>query len=102
MKVNLPRGKITVYLAKSIEAKIENPSHLISSLRFQKSTPNMKESILLPVLALVSWTMVMLVWLVTTRVPAMQKVGLHKFKTKRDTEELLPKKGVQSLLFSTW
>ncbi|MEO1404997.1 MAG: MAPEG family protein, partial [Pseudomonadota bacterium] len=29
-----------------------------------------------PVLALIAWTMVMLLWLYATRIPAMQKAGV--------------------------
>jgi len=48
----------------------------------------MTSTILTPVLALVCWTMVMWCWLYATRLPAMKAIGLHRFKEKKDLEQL--------------
>lgn len=46
-----------------------------------------------PVLALVAWTMVMLLWLYATRIPAMQKAGIDPQEaadTKSDWKQKMP------------
>ncbi|MCX4242787.1 MAPEG family protein [Paraliomyxa miuraensis] len=45
-------------------------------------------SILAPVLALVCWTLVMWFWLYATRIPAMRAIGMHRFKEKKDLDQL--------------
>ncbi|NRA31131.1 MAG: MAPEG family protein [Parvularculaceae bacterium] len=53
----------------------------------------MMESILTPVLALVTWSLVMWFWLYLTRIPAMQKAGINAAKMKEKSEmDVLPRK----------
>lgn len=50
------------------------------------------ESILTPVLALVSWSLVMWLWMYATRIPAMQKAGIDAGALKEKSElEVLPR-----------
>jgi len=49
---------------------------------------SMASTILNPALALVCWTIVMWCWLYATRIPAMKAIGLHRFKEKKDFEQL--------------
>jgi hypothetical protein len=42
----------------------------------------MPDNILAPVVALVAWTLVMLVWMVVVRMPAMRKAGIDVTKVK--------------------
>lgn len=51
------------------------------------------EPILLPVIALVLWTLVMQAWMIIVRIPAMQGAGLGPQSAERtaDLAELLPK-----------
>ena len=42
----------------------------------------MTQPILLPVATLVAWTLVMALWMLATRVPAMQKAKMHPEKAK--------------------
>lgn len=50
----------------------------------------MLQSIMTPVLILVSWTLLMWVWMYATRIPAMQKAGIDagKIKQKGDLDVL--------------
>lgn len=52
----------------------------------------MTATILTPVLILVSWTLVMWLWMYATRIPAMRKVGIDAGKLKEKSElDVLPK-----------
>ena len=44
----------------------------------------MYSSIIAPVVALVAWTLVMMIWMYATRLPAMRRAGLLKHE-KRGT-----------------
>lgn len=50
----------------------------------------MLQSMMTPVLILISWTLVMWVWMYATRIPAMQKAGIDagKIKQKGDLDVL--------------
>lgn len=48
-------------------------------------------TILTPVLILVSWTLVMWLWMYATRIPAMQKAGIDPAKMRENSElDVLP------------
>lgn len=52
----------------------------------------MTATILTPVLALASWTLVMWLWMYATRIPAMQKAGINPAKLKEKSElDALPR-----------
>jgi hypothetical protein len=56
----------------------------------------MSATILTPVLALASWTLVMFVWMYATRIPAMQKAGINAAKLKEKSElDALPRSARQ-------
>ncbi len=42
----------------------------------------MTQSLLTPIIALVAWSLVMWVWMLVTRIPAMQKAKMHPQKAK--------------------
>lgn len=49
-------------------------------------------SMMVPVLALVCWTLVMWAWMYATRIPAMQKAGINAAKMKEKSEmDVLPR-----------
>lgn len=49
-------------------------------------------SMMVPVLALVCWTLVMWLWMYATRIPAMQKAGINAAKMKEKSEmDVLPR-----------
>jgi len=51
----------------------------------------MLQSIMTPVLILISWTLVMWIWMYATRLPAMQKAGIDPGKLKQKGElDVLP------------
>ncbi|MCC5981137.1 MAG: MAPEG family protein [Oceanicaulis sp.] len=57
----------------------------------------MYASMMVPVLALVCWTLVMWTWMYATRIPAMQKAGLKPAKLKEKSElDVLPR-GVRQI-----
>lgn len=57
----------------------------------------MYASMMVPVLALVCWTLVMWVWMYATRIPAMHKAGLKPAKLKEKSElDVLPR-GVRQI-----
>lgn len=45
-------------------------------------------STLTPVVALITWTVVLWLWMYATRIPAMRAIGMGKFKTKEDLRQL--------------
>lgn len=52
----------------------------------------MYQSMMVPLLALVCWTLVMWVWMYATRIPAMQKAGINAVKLKEKSEmDVLPR-----------
>lgn len=52
----------------------------------------MGATILTPVLALASWSLVMFVWMYATRIPAMQKAGINPARLKEKSElDALPR-----------
>lgn len=51
------------------------------------------DSMLTPVLALISWSLVMWLWMYVTRIPAMQRAGIDPGKLKEKSElNVLPRK----------
>lgn len=52
----------------------------------------MYETILMPVLVLIAWTLVMWLWMYATRIPAMQKAGINAAKLREKSEmDVLPR-----------
>lgn len=52
----------------------------------------MYQSMMVPLLALVCWTLVMWLWMYATRIPAMQKAGIDPAKLKEKSEfDVLPR-----------
>lgn len=52
----------------------------------------MLQSMMTPVLILISWTLVMWVWMYATRIPAMQKAGINAAKMREKSEmDVLPR-----------
>jgi hypothetical protein len=52
----------------------------------------MLQSMMTPVLILISWTLVMWLWMYATRIPAMQKAGIDAAKMREKSEmEVLPR-----------
>ncbi|KPP81612.1 MAG: hypothetical protein HLUCCA04_07380 [Oceanicaulis sp. HLUCCA04] len=52
----------------------------------------MYQSMMVPLLALVCWTLVMWLWMYATRIPAMQKAGINAAKLKEKSEfDVLPR-----------
>ncbi|MFC4725219.1 MAPEG family protein [Glycocaulis abyssi] len=52
----------------------------------------MYQSMMVPLLALVCWTLVMWVWMYVTRIPAMKKAGIDPVKLKEKSEmDVLPR-----------
>lgn len=52
----------------------------------------MYETILMPVLVLIAWTLVMWLWMYATRIPAMQKAGINAAKMREKSEmDVLPR-----------
>ncbi|MGY6661765.1 MAG: MAPEG family protein [Glycocaulis sp.] len=57
----------------------------------------MYQSMMVPLLVLVCWTLVMWVWMYATRIPAMQKAGINAAKMKEKSEmDVLPR-GVRQI-----
>lgn len=57
----------------------------------------MYESMMVPLLVLVCWTLVMWAWMYATRIPAMQKAGINAAKMKEKSEmDVLPR-GVRQI-----
>jgi hypothetical protein len=51
----------------------------------------MYDNILTPMLAMISWTLVMWLWMYATRIPAMQKAGINPARMKLKSEmDVLP------------
>ena len=52
----------------------------------------MLQSMMTPVLILISWTLVMWLWMYATRIPAMQKAGINASKMREKSEmDVLPR-----------
>jgi hypothetical protein len=52
----------------------------------------MLQSMMTPVLILISWTLVMWLWMYATRIPAMQKAGIDAAKMREKSEmDVLPR-----------
>lgn len=52
----------------------------------------MYQSMMVPLLVLVCWTLVMWAWMYATRIPAMQKAGINAAKMKEKSEmDVLPR-----------
>ncbi len=52
----------------------------------------MFQSMMTPVLILISWTLVMWIWMYATRIPAMQKAGIDAAKMREKSEmDVLPR-----------
>jgi len=52
----------------------------------------MYQSMMVPLLALVCWTLVMWLWMYATRIPAMRKAGIDPAKLKEKSEfDVLPR-----------
>ena len=57
----------------------------------------MYQSMMVPLLVLVCWTLVMWLWMYATRIPAMQKAGINAAKMKEKSEmDVLPR-GVRQI-----
>lgn len=57
----------------------------------------MYQSMMVPLLVLVCWTLLMWLWMYATRIPAMQKAGINAAKMKEKSEmDVLPR-GVRQI-----